>query len=110
VQTIVWSSAAGQHAVVVNVATGVLHRVWLPEVTIPTGAFVILERTHDGARASDVLDACVVESAHRHEARARATRANPEQVVSQGRSDPAQGDGAVTFIDEVEAYLRAQSP
>lgn len=110
VRTIVWSSAAGQQAVVVNVATGVLHRVWIPEVTVPIGAFVVLERIHDGARVVDMLHARVVESAHRHEARAPATRGVQEEVLSPGRSYATREDGAKTLIDEVEAYLKTKSP
>jgi len=109
IQTTVFNAAAGQHAVVMNVGTGTLHRVWLPETAVPIGAFVVLEHADHGVRVIGRLSAPSVEAAHRHERRTRAIRV-PDRAGSPGRNPALQTDAAVTLIDEVEAYLRTESP
>lgn len=104
VKTTIWSSTAGQHAVVLNIATGALHRVWLPETTVPVGAFAVLEHTNRGVRVIDVMDARGVESAHRHgmhqtPSMARVGRDDPEE---QG----ADHDAPSQLIIEIEAFLK----
>ena len=104
VQTIAWSSTAGQLVVVVNVETGVLHRIWLPESAVAIGAFVVLERADNGVRVMDHIDAHTVEAAHRCEGRGhevRASEAHPSPPPN-GREE----SDAVTLIAEVEDYLR----
>lgn len=108
-QTVVWSSSAGQHAVVVNVASGHRYRLWLPEVHLPIGAFALLERAGNGARVVDLLGAQVIEAAHHYERYARATRA----VVAEDplhRAVPRQHDSVDTLVHEVEEYLKTQGP
>lgn len=106
VRTTIWSNTAGQHAVALNVATGILHRVWLSETTVPIGSFVVLERTNGGVRVIDYMDAPDVEAAHRHERRnpeaQPATPAHPTPTPT----DPRKPDDAATLIHEVEEYLR----
>lgn len=109
IQTTVWTAAAGQHAVVMNVETGTLHRVWLPETAAPIREFVVLEHTDHGVRVIGSLSAPSVEAAHRHERRTCAIRV-PDRAVSPGRCTAVEIDAAVTLIDEVEAYLRTESP
>lgn len=107
VQTIVWSSAAGQQVAVVNVVTGVTSRVWLPEANLPIGSFVLLERTYGGVRVVEWMNAHQVEAGHRHEAR----RAVPNAARAQ-RSDHL-GDrqahhAAAELVRETEEFLRSQ--
>lgn len=106
VQTIVWSSAAGQHVVVVNVATGVTSRVWLPETTAPIGSYVVVERKGSGVRVVDWIGAQHVEAGHRHEQRHVAHRHNSSERVLE---PPEHGqDDARLLIEETERFLREQ--
>jgi len=103
VQTIVWSSAAGQQVVVVNVATGSSHRVWVPETTVPLGAFVVLERTHSGVRVVDWMNAHQVEAGHRHERRYAVGR-----VASGDHLEQVDREDALKLIQEAEQFLKEQ--
>lgn len=104
IQTTRWDSTAGQHAVVLNVATGVLHRVWLPETQVPVGAFAVLERTNGGVRMIDRMDARGIEAAHRQERRHQlhAAEAHLKQYVEHR----AYSGDAAALMEEVEEYLR----
>lgn len=102
-QTTVWTAAAGQHAMVVNVATGVLHRVWIAEMTVPQGAFVVLERTNPGVRLIAHIDAQVLEAAHRHERRSVCA---PVRTPVDAGLVGEPGDSA-RLIREVEAFLQS---
>lgn len=102
-QTSVWSGAAGQHFIVVNVATGVLHRVWLPEMTVPIGAFVVLEGTDSGVSVVDWMNARRVKEAHRYERRHPVARDPRDCDVEQERRDEV-----LKLIEETEQYLRQQ--
>lgn len=105
-QTIVWRAAAGQQAVVVNVATGVLHPVWLPELSVPLGAFVVLERTNSGVSVVDWMNARQVEEAHSYERRHHITNGSGDvNLLRQERRNDA-----VQLIEETEQYLREQEP
>lgn len=106
VQTIVWSSPAGQHVVVVNVATGVTSRVWLPEATVPIGSYVVLEREGSGARVVDWMGAEHVEAGHRHEQRHVAHRHNSSERVLE--LPEHCHDDARLLIEETEKFLREQ--
>lgn len=109
VEAVVWRSRAGQHAVVVNVATGYRYHLWFPEADLPDGAFALLERAGNGARVVDLLGAQVIEAAHHYERYARATRA----VVAEDplhRAVPRQHDSVDTLVHEVEEYLKTQGP
>lgn len=107
VQTIVWSSAAGQHVVVVNVATGVISHVWLPEATVPIGSFVVLDGAGSGILVVGMVKPNHVESAHRHERRHPAQRFTS---VSVGCHSPEQGecDDGRTLVEETEQFLKGQ--
>lgn len=106
VQTIVWSSAAGQNVVVVNVATGVTSRVWLPETTVPIGSYVVVERKGSGVRVVDWMGAEHVEAGHRLEQRHIAHRHNSGDRVLE---PPEHGrDDALLLIEETEQFLREQ--
>ncbi len=106
VQTIVWSSAAGQHVVVVNVATGAPSRVWLPETTVPVGSYVVVEREGSGVRVVDWMGAAHVEAGHRDEQRHVALRHNSGERVLEL---PEHGqDDARLLIEETERFLREQ--
>lgn len=104
VQTIVWNSAAGQHVAVVNVATGVTSRVWLPESAVPIGSYVVVERMDSGVRAIDHLSAHSVEAAHRSEGRSHEVRASDAHPTPPPNA--REESDAVTLIAEVEEYLR----
>lgn len=101
VQTTVWSSAAGQHAGVVNVATGILHRVWIPEVTVPIGAFVVLQPTRSGVSIVDWMSPRRVDEAHRFERR-HPTTSDPRDLDV----ELALNDDVRRLIEETEHYLR----
>jgi hypothetical protein len=107
VQTTVWSTVAGQHAVVLNIVTGALHRVWLPETTVPVGAFAVLQRTGDGARVVARLSARSVEAAHRCERRtvrpADARRHEDREMQSEANEAPSP------LILEIEAFLKGSA-
>jgi len=106
VQTTIWTTAAGQHAVVLNIATGALHRVWLPETKVPIGAYCVLERTLHGVRVIDLMTDRSVAAAHRHE------RGRHADGGTSAHTKPArhveQPDDAAVLIDEVEKYLEQQ--
>lgn len=106
VQTTIWTTAAGQCAVVLNIATGVLHRVWLPETTVPSGAFAVLERTGHGGRVVACVDARGVKSAHRHERRRR--RLDTPAIQPEPAREVGELQEAADLIDEVEKYLKAR--
>jgi len=103
-QTTVWSAAAGQHAVVVNVETGIPYRVWLPEIRVPIGAFVVLERRNSGVSVVDWMDAHQVVEAHRHEKRHPVTddRGDVSILEREDRSDARQ------LVEEIQQYLMGQ--
>ena len=108
VQTIVWSSAAGQHVAVVNVATGVTSRVWLPESAVPIGSYVVVERTHGGVSVVDWRNSHYVVAGHRYEQR------NAQQQCAAASSfdvsKPAQQkeDAAALLIRDIEEFLQGQ--
>ena len=109
VQTIALGTAAGQHAVVINVATGTTHRAWLSETTVPIGAFVVLERTNGGVGVVDWMDAHQVESGHRHE------RRHAAHHITSGRlgvdlTERDDRDDARQLIEEAEQFLLEQDP
>lgn len=102
-QTTVWSGAAGQHSIVVNVATGVPHRVWIAEMAVPIGAFVVLERADSGVSVLDWMNARQVKGAHRYERRHPLARDPRDCDVDQERRDEV-----LQLIEETEQYLRQQ--
>ncbi len=103
VKTTIWSTAAGERTIVLNIATGGLHRVWLPETTVPVGAFAVLEHTNRGVRVIAHMDAHVVEAAHRHERRSVCAplRTSVDAGLGGKPGDPAR------LIREVEAFLQS---
>lgn len=107
VQTIVWSSSAGQHVVVRNVAAGVASRIWLSETTVPIGSFLVLERTDGGVRAIEWMNTHQVGAGHRHEAR----RIRPTAGGAQRPEHPKDlqlHDAAAELVRETEQFLRSQ--
>lgn len=109
IQTTIGNAAAGQHAVVLNVAAGTLHRVWLSEATVPLGAFVVLQRVDEGAKVVDWMSAHAVEDGHRYERRRGAPTLPGSQALEdlpevRGRDDVRQ------LIEEVEVFLMEQGP
>lgn len=105
--TTVWASTAGQHAVVVNVATGVTRRLWLPEANIPVGAFVLLEHRDGRAIIVDWIAPRVIEAAHRHERRARKLQPPSCQRLDLA-PEPSAGEASGPLISEIEEYLKNQ--
>ncbi len=104
VQTAVWSSDAGQHAVVVNVPSGHRYRLWLPEVHLPIGAFALLAQGEPGVVVLGWLDARTVAAGHRHERRTHQSAADsganlptPEHPVE---------DAAALLVRETEEFLQ----
>lgn len=107
VTTVFWSITAGQHAIVVNVSTGIPYRVWIPEMDIPVGAFAVLERSDHGVRQIGALLARGVEAAHRHESRRESpgTSEGLDELPSQAGNNTA----ATALISEIEAFLRGST-
>lgn len=104
VQTVMSSSSAGQHAVVVNVATGFRYRLWLPEVNLPIGAYAVIEQCVVGVAVIDWVGRRTVEAAHRHERH----HANLGSATSALEKAPGDDDDAATLIRETERYLRSR--
>lgn len=105
VQTSVWSSVAGQHVAVVNVATGVTTRLWLPETTVPAGSFVVLERTNAGVRVVDWMNAHEVKAGQCHQRR-HAVRPITADQASVQLFEQEIHDDALQLIEETERFLR----
>lgn len=107
VQTVVWSSTAGQDVVVVNVATGSPHRVWLPETTVPIDAFAVLERALGGESLVDWMKAHHVEAGHRHER--REATSHPTRVkTDESFCVNVECEVARLLTEEIERYLKEQ--
>lgn len=105
--TTVWASAAGQHAVVVNVATGVTHRLWLPETSIPVGAFALLGGRDGTVIVVDWVSPRVVEAAHRHDRRTCKPQPSAcEHLDLAPEAAPCEAPGSL--ITEIEDYLENQ--
>jgi len=104
VQTVVSSSGAGQHAVVVNVATGFQYRLWLPEVNLPIGAYAVIEQRAVGVAVIDWVGPRTVDAAHRDEQRVPAHI--DIEPRSAGAAETEQLDDAHQLITEVETYLK----
>lgn len=107
IQSIVCGTAAGQHVVVINLATGATHRAWLPETTVPIGAFVALERANDGVRVIDSMNAQQVESAHRYERRHRAQHILSGELDEDLREHDDR-EAVLQLIEETERFLKEQ--
>jgi len=108
VQTIVWNSAAGQHVAVVNVATGVTSRVWLPESAVPIGSYVVVERTHGGVSVVDWRNAHQVEAGHRHEQRHAQQQFAAKPRLGVPKPEQQNEDDAALLIRETEEFLQGQ--
>lgn len=108
VQTTIWSTAAGQHAVVVNIATGILYRVWLQTTWLPTGGFAVLEQRGGAVFVVDWMDACSVQAAQRHLCRSVGAR-EVEQPRKEAPPVTALAEDALQLIAETENYLRNHS-
>lgn len=105
VQTEVWSSGAGQHVVVVNIATGHRYGLWLPEVHVPTGAFALVEQRDLGVAVIGWAAQRTVDAAHRHEHRRPSPR-NRSVHVRTSVDGPDDRDGARRLIEETEQFLK----
>lgn len=108
VLTTVWSSTAGEHVVVVNVATGTTSRVWLSETAGQIGAFVVLERSNGGVNVVDSMNAHQVEAGHRHEQRHVAPR--PSRELRGDLPERDDREDARQLIEETERFLKDQEP
>ena len=108
VQTAVWSSTAGQDVVVVNVETGQNSRVWLPETTVPIGAFVVLERTDGGVSVVDWMNAHQVEAGHRHEQRNTQQQFAARPYIDVPKPEQQKEDAGALLIRETEEFLQRQ--
>lgn len=97
VEAVTWRSPAGQHAVVVNVATGYRYRLWLPEADLPGGAYAVIEQRVVGVVVLHWVGRREVGAAHRHEHR------HPVLVAV---ADPEAKDDARQLIEETERFLR----
>lgn len=106
VQTVVWSSAAGQQVVVVNVATGETYRVWLPEGEVPVGAFALVEQRDLGVAVIDWVGRRTVEAAHLYKHR------HPDHGEAAHQaffpSSPEYRDDVRRLIEEAEQFLKDQ--
>ncbi|NCD18858.1 MAG: hypothetical protein EOL89_02575 [Actinobacteria bacterium] len=107
IQTTIWSSAAGQHTVVLNIATGTLHRVWLSETTVQLGAFAVLEHTRTGVHVIDCMHARGVEQAHRHERHQALSGTTPRH--EDPKVQPGDNDTPSPLVLEIEAFLRGSA-
>ena len=99
VETVAWRSQAGQHAVVVNVATGYRYRLWLPEADLPDGAFAVVEQRVVGVAVLDWVGRREVRAAHRHERRHPVLDADADREVRQD---------ARRLVEETEQFLKKQ--
>lgn len=106
VQTMVWSSSAGQHAVVANVASGHRYRLWLPEAHLPIGAFALLAQGERGVVVLGWLDARTVAAGHRHERRTHQSPADPGANLPTPEH-PVE-DAAALLVREAEEFLQGQ--
>jgi len=104
VQTMVWSSSAGQHAVVVNVASGHRYRLWLPEAHLPIGAFALLAQRERGVVVLGWLDAGTVAAGHRHERRTQQPPADP--CANLPTPEQPVEDAAALLVRETEEFLQ----
>ncbi len=99
VEAVAWRSQAGQHAVVVNVATGYRYRLWLPEADLPDGAFAVIEQRVVGVAVLDWVGRREVRAAHRHERRHPVLDADADREVRQD---------ARRLVEETEQFLKKQ--
>lgn len=82
-----WSSIAGQHALTIDLATGQPECVWFSQAHFPSGALVLVDRSHDVVRPLDWMLPDEVAAAYRHRRRsrrlpARAARARERRAAS----------------------------
>lgn len=105
VEAVAWRSRAGQHAFVVNVATGYRYRLWLPEVDLPDGAYAVIEQCVVGVIVIDWVGPRTVDAAHRHQRRQPAHIDRPHGVAA---AETERLDDAGQLITEVETYLKQQ--
>jgi hypothetical protein len=107
IHDVLWVGPAGQRVHAVDVARGVVHDIWLPEVALPVGAFAVLDATISPARVVDWLDSAVLASARRHETRAavrrRALAHRKERTAARRERTDAQ-----TLVQEAERLLDRQ--
>lgn len=107
IHDVVWVGPAGQRVHAVDVARGVVHDVWLPEVALPIGAFAVVDVTANPVRVVDWLDRAVLASARRHETRTSVRRralAHREERTAARRERTA----AQTIVQEAERLLDRQ--
>ena len=107
IHDVLWVGPAGQRVHAVDVARGVVHDVWLPEVALPIGAFAVLDVTANPVRVVDWLDRAVLASARRHEARTaelRRARTHRDQRAAARRERGA----ARSLVQEAERLLDRQ--
>lgn len=107
VQTEVWSSGAGQHVVVVNIATGHRYGLWLPEVQLQKGAFALVEQRDLGVAVIGWAAQRTVDAAHRHEHRHPSPRNRSVQMRA-SVDGPDDRDDARRLIEETEQFLKQQ--
>lgn len=96
-----WATQAGQHAVAVNICTGAVGDVWLPEVHLPDGSFALLAR--DGKSAALAAWASPEQVTATHRYRRRAVLRMP----ACRRRCSFEETGAV--VAEAEALVRGES-
>jgi hypothetical protein len=107
IHEVLWVGPAGQRVHAVDVARGVVHDVWLPEVALPIGAFAVLDVTANPVRVVDWLDRAALASARQHEARAAVHRralAHRDQRATARREWVA----ARSLVHEAERLLDRQ--
>lgn len=106
VEAVAWHSRAGQHTVVVNVATGHCYHLWFPEAHLVVGSYVVIEQREVGVSVVDWLITDRVVAGHRHGARHTQSSASSPQSVELARSRNADEEAAA-LIRETEDFLES---
>ena len=96
-----WASQAGQQALSVNITTGQVSELWLPEVRLPDGSFAMITTTAGGhTNIVGWADPDQIASAHRDRHR-QAIR-----QLARRRGKGLQGAVAATLLAEAERATR----
>ncbi|MBK8468249.1 MAG: hypothetical protein IPL45_00190 [Actinomycetales bacterium] len=95
-----WATQAGQQAVAINVCTGAVGDVWLPEVRLPDGAFALLARDGESAAIAAWASPEQVTATHRHQ--------RPVAVRKPSRGQRHSDKDGRAMVAEAEALVRGE--